>query len=448
MKRILIAGAGPCGLGAAWRLHELGATDWAILEKADQVGGLASSTTDEHGFTWDVGGHVIFSQDGRFNGLVDRLLGDALLEHERSSWVRLAGCDVPYPFQNNIGRLPTEQALDCMWGLIQAQLNGAGHKPRNFEEWVRARFGCGIGDLFMLPYNRKVWAHALADMSFDWIAERVSVPDAKEVLRNFLAHRNDSAWGPNHTFKFPLTGGTGALAEAFVPHIQPHLRLGQDIVAVDAERKQVTLDSGEQLGYDALIATGPLVDLVAMCPQANERLGHLLPKLQYCSCLIVGIGLDRPGDKGRTWVYFPESNSPFYRVTYFSNYSPNNVPGPGCCSFICETSYSGYRPIDRDAIVEQTLQGLIATNVMDESDRERIASVRVMDVKYSYPVPTLGRDDALKPIMDFFHSHDVLPRGRFGTWRYEIGNTDHATLMGMEAVDRLLSGTPEKVLAE
>src|SRR4030095_5518687 len=49
---VLLVGAGPIGLGAAWRLEELGHRDWWLCEAEACAGGLASSVTDEHGFTW------------------------------------------------------------------------------------------------------------------------------------------------------------------------------------------------------------------------------------------------------------------------------------------------------------------------------------------------------------------------------------------------------------
>src|SRR5581483_2117354 len=103
--RVVILGAGPAGLGAAYRLQELGVTDVEVLEARDHPGGLASSYVDAEGFTWDVGGHVQFSHYDYYDAVLDRALGDEWLWHERQSWIWIAGRFVPYPFQNNIHRL-------------------------------------------------------------------------------------------------------------------------------------------------------------------------------------------------------------------------------------------------------------------------------------------------------------------------------------------------------
>src|SRR5437588_12945856 len=103
-KRVLILGAGPTGLGAAWRLHELGHADWLLLERAPYAGGLAASFTDDAGFTWDVGGHVQFSHYPYFDAQMDSIMGSEWEEHERESWIWIRNRFVPYPFQNNIRR--------------------------------------------------------------------------------------------------------------------------------------------------------------------------------------------------------------------------------------------------------------------------------------------------------------------------------------------------------
>ena len=70
----LILGAGPCGLGAAYRLNQLGHASWRLFERNSHVGGLSASFVDEAGFTWDVGGHVLFSHFDTFDRVVDEAL--------------------------------------------------------------------------------------------------------------------------------------------------------------------------------------------------------------------------------------------------------------------------------------------------------------------------------------------------------------------------------------
>src|ERR1041385_3399921 len=118
-KKIVIIGAGPTGLGAAYRLQELGYENWELYEKSDHVGGHSTSHVDKFGFVWDEGGHVIFSHYPYFDRLVEEMLGHDYLEHERQSWVRLLDTWVPYPFQNNLRYLPQDALLECLLGLTE-----------------------------------------------------------------------------------------------------------------------------------------------------------------------------------------------------------------------------------------------------------------------------------------------------------------------------------------
>src|SRR5215467_3524379 len=159
-KRIVIIGAGPTGLGAAHRLHELGYENWELYEKADDVGGHSTSHVDAKGFVWDEGGHVIFSHYPYFDQLVDKMLRKEV--HEK-----------------------------CLVGLAKATANGAGKEAANFRDWILAAFGEGIAEAFMFPYNSKVWTTPLERMSKSWIADRVAVVDFKRVLENVLYERDD-----------------------------------------------------------------------------------------------------------------------------------------------------------------------------------------------------------------------------------------------------------------
>jgi protoporphyrinogen oxidase len=74
--------------------------------------------------------------------------------------VRYKGSWVPYPFQNNISMIPKEDQVMCIDAMIDAAMEFSSHKtkPANFEEWIERMMGKGISDIFMKPYNWKVWA--------------------------------------------------------------------------------------------------------------------------------------------------------------------------------------------------------------------------------------------------------------------------------------------------
>src|SRR5215213_2972353 len=110
--RIVIIGAGPTGLAAGYRLRELGYTNFLMLEAREKVGGLAASETSPNGFTYDIGGHVLFSHYEYFDRLFDTLMGDEYQELVREAWVWMCGRFLPYPLQNNVRNLPKEVVLE------------------------------------------------------------------------------------------------------------------------------------------------------------------------------------------------------------------------------------------------------------------------------------------------------------------------------------------------
>ncbi|MGA0164033.1 MAG: protoporphyrinogen/coproporphyrinogen oxidase, partial [Bdellovibrionota bacterium] len=160
---ICIVGGGPCGLGAAFRLQELGFNDFVLFEGEERLGGLARSFVDSEGFLWDIGGHVQFSHYEDFDRVMDLALPGGWYTHERQSWVWMNERFIPYPLQLNIHRLPPKLFGSC----YQGQKNRPSDlRPKNFDEWLKASFGEGLLECFMRPYNFKVWAHDLKKMDY------------------------------------------------------------------------------------------------------------------------------------------------------------------------------------------------------------------------------------------------------------------------------------------
>ena len=445
--RILILGAGPAGLGAAHYLNKSNYADWRLFERNPHVGGLSASFVDDQGFTWDIGGHVLFSHYDYFDKAVEEALGDDYYNHLRESWIRILNTWVPYPFQNNIRHLPPEALGKCLEGLRAVRMNPA--VTRNFREWMDAIFGEGIVKYFMEPYNRKVWGVPLEEMGKEWLGERVSVVDLARVEKNIAEQKDDVNWGPNNRFKFPKSGGTGAIFEGIARPFRDRISCDHDLVSVDLESKEVCFANGRREGYDVLVNTTPLDLFVGKCLDLPDVVRDASRALVHNGGLVVGLGFAGKRVDPKCWMYFPEANSPFYRVTNFFNYSPYNVPNgdvENYFSLMCETTYSPHKPVDKERIIDDTIQGLVNSGMITEEERGRIVSRYLIDIPYSYPVPTLGRDRALGIIQPWLESRGVYSRGRFGAWKYEVGNMDHSFMQGVEVVERVLTGAPEKTI--
>jgi protoporphyrinogen oxidase len=344
--------------------------------------------------------------------------------------------------------------------------------PHEYDPQINLYFspmvGDGIADLFMRPYNFKVWAVPTTKMQCEWLGERVAAPDLKLVMTNVVQNKVAGNWGPNATFKFPAFGGTGGIWKAVAKTIPSNkFRFNSKVVKINPEEKLATLEDGRTIGYKKLVNTMPVDDLCTAIGDA--KLISLSKQLYFSSTHVIGIGIrgkrpDRIDDK--CWLYFPESNCEFYRATIFSNYSPNNQPkaqiklrtlrradgastdtttekeGP-YWSLMFETSESTYKPVNPDpaVVIAETIQGAINSGLLDPQDE--IVSTYHRKFYHGYPTPSLERDGVLKELLPALQAKSIWSRGRFGSWKYEVGNQDHSFMLGVEAIDNVLYGSPE-----
>ncbi len=436
--RIVIIGAGPTGLGVADRLQARGWTDYLVIERAGVAGGLAASERDAAGFTWDLGGHVQFSHYAAYDAALDRALGTGWITHARTACVRIEGHDVGYPFQHHLHRLPEPHRTRALHESPSPDSRGDGD---SFAAWLRRTFNPTTCDLFLEPYNRKVWSHPLDDMGWRWVGDRVARPTTPGN-----AERPPAAWGPNARFRYPASGGTGAIWSSIADALpSSHVRTRRAVVSVDPSAREVILDDGGRVGYDALVSTMPLDALVSvmlgLAGEAHAAAAHLVAN----TVDLVGVGVGLEPDESmrrRTWMYFPEPASPYYRVTVLSNYAAANAPA-GCYSLLTESSRERSAPArNADRLVADTIAALQHDGLLPEGAPIRSTWHRTLP--YGYPIPTRDRDEALGALHGMLEPLGIYSRGRFGGWRYEVSNQDHSYMQGHELADRLLDGTPEE----
>jgi protoporphyrinogen oxidase len=448
--KIIILGSGPTGLGAGYRLKSLEQSDFLIVDQSSEVGGLAKSITDANGFTWDIGGHVHFSSFNHYNSVLDDLIKPECWNHfSRQSWIWMRKRMIPYPLQKNIHWLPDEDLAVCLDGLKNLKsLKADDDENEDFSKWALRQFGQGLFNVFMEPYNEKVWRTSLTRMNSFWIKDRVAPIDFFEIEQRLKdQNRQIDQWGPNYSFRYPKDGGTGLIWKRLAEKIGfSHFSRNDRVMGVDHKSKTIITSKGVY-GFDHLISTLPLNSLLTLMIDIPDSIEKQIPEFISTSTLAFGFGFEGsvpPHLKSLNWIYFPESEFPFYRATVISNYSKKMTPENGLCwSILFETSFSKNEVIDFDAVIDSSLSALVRTGLIDKN--YKILSVWKHSETYGYPVPFLNREKVLKKVQPYLESKQIFSRGRFGGWRYEISNQDHSFMQGKEIVDRLVLGTNEQI---
>ena len=123
---------------------------------------------------------------------------------------------------------------------------------------------------------------------------------------------------------------------------------------------------------------------------------------------------------------------------------PSNAPA-GCWSLLAEIACSAYRPVDGEKVFEDVVaafrrEGFIQSGTQIVSRFHQLAAP-------GYPTPTLARNGALETLIPALEKLAIYSRGRFGAWRYEIANQDHAFMQGAEISARLLLGDAESIIS-
>ena len=211
-----ILGGGLSGLVLASRLP-----DSEVLEQAERPGGLCRSLTFD-GFTFDPhGSHVLFSRNPQAIEFYEGLLRDNVCRRRRNTKVYYKGRYVKYPFENGLSDLPIEDNARCTLGYIQAYLarhTGTAPKPSNFREWLYHRFGPGITEAYLLPYNEKIWKTPAERMGVEWVEGRVPDPPLEDVVKSALGVPTEGYTHQLH-FMYPREQGVEALVRALLPAV-------------------------------------------------------------------------------------------------------------------------------------------------------------------------------------------------------------------------------------
>ena len=430
-----ILGGGLSGIALASRLR-----DAEVLEQAERPGGLCRSLSFD-GFTFDPhGSHILFSRDPRAMAFYEGILGSNVCRRRRNTRVFYKGRYVRYPFENGLGDLPREDNLACLLGFVEAYIArraGTSPKPANFRDWMYQRFGKGITECYLLPYNEKIWKTPADGMGIDWVDGRVPDPPLEDVIKSSLGIPTE---GYTHqlNFLYPREGGVESLVRGLLPKV-PRVRTGFRVTSIRGRRGSWTVGDGrEERSYDGLVSTLPIPDFIRCLPDAPPEVRAAADALQHRSLVTVMLGVSRRDLNDFSWVYFPSPGDGWFnRISFPSNFSDRAAP-PGSSSAVAEITCNAGDEVwsaPDEALIDHVLERADALGVLR---RGEVISARVARTRHAYVVFDLGHRKNLELVNAYAARIGIRLLGRFGQFDYI--NTDQCVLRAFALAEELEGG--------
>ena len=449
--RVVIIGAGPAGLTAAYLLAKAGVRP-TVLEADDIVGGI-SRTAQYKGFRFDIGGHRFFTKIEPVQALWEEILADELILVPRMSRIYYNGRFFDYPLKaaNALRGLGPMNAAMIVLSYLKWHYRPYPVED-TFEQWVTNRFGKRLYEIFFKTYTEKVWGIPCTEIRAEWAAQRIQgLSLAKAILTaTSLNRRSTSIKTLIHEFRYPRLG-PGQMWEmcrdrivamggqVLMRHQARQIELGDGrAVAVHAS----TPDGDRRFEADHIISTTSVRSLVrALGPVSPGAAAGPLPQrvreaaegLRYRDFVVVALVLERENLFPDNWIYIHTPGVKIGRIQNFNNWSKAMVPEPGktCLGleYFCFKGDGTWERPDADLISDGTRE-------IEQLGLARAADVvdgTVIRMPKAYPIYDSAYRGHLDTIRGFI---DPIPNlhtvGRNGLHKYN--NQDHSMLTAMMAV--------------
>ena len=413
----LILGGGIAGLAAALPLAD-GA---AVLERNARPGGLVR-TECFNGYWFDHVLHLLHVSDASMEARLRSLIGDDLARCPPEAWVETRAGTTRFPFQMNLHGLDAEVVSRCLRDLARVTFGGPRPAPRNFHDVLLSTFGREMCELFLFPYNRKVYKRPLEELApagFQWT---ITPPDFEKVLRGALGlTRGHSAYNANGWYPRPPRGaavrGMELLTSAIAARVHD-LRLDHAVQSIDAKQRIVVARNGalRTFRYRRACSTLPLPLTVALCQQAPSDLKRACASLPFNRVITVAFCVEGPRPSGQGhWRYYADESLIFNRLVFPHEFDPLNAPDDGW-GLMAEITLPGNEPMPeaRD-VIARTQHDVERAGALHGG---RVLNAYIILAEPAYVLFTEESRRVTAAAMAFLRAHEIEPMGRYGRWEY------------------------------
>jgi protoporphyrinogen oxidase len=436
-RGVVILGAGPAGLTAAYELSNLG-VPCVVLEREAIVGGLAR-TVEHNGFRFDIGGHRFYTKLSLVQQIWRDVLGEDLLTRTRMSRIYYHSKFFRYPLEplDALRGLGALESARCGFSFIKSRMLPK-LPEEDFATWVSNRFGRRLFDIFFKTYTEKVWGMDSGQISAEWAAQRIQELSLWSLLRDSFFRRNGKE--PKtliRSFQYPRLG-PGMLWSRMREIVEGkgvQVVLGAAVERLRWKKGQVISVDAAGRNYEAthVISSIPIRELIQkLDPIAPEGLLLAAEEFKYRDFLTVALIVRAPNLFPDHWIYLHDANVLAGRVQNYKNWSPDMTPRAdmSCLGveYFCNESDAIWNRSDAE-LIGLAKREMANLGLVREQD---VVDGAVVRMPKAYPVYDRGYKHGLAVVRDFLLTIPNLQLvGRNGMHRYN--NQDHSMLTGILA---------------
>ncbi|HUF32502.1 MAG TPA: NAD(P)/FAD-dependent oxidoreductase [Acidimicrobiales bacterium] len=445
---VVIIGAGPAGLTAAYQLAKAGERS-TVLESTDVVGGI-SQTAERDGWRFDIGGHRFFTKVREVEALWHEILPDEdFLMRPRMSRIFYGGKFYDYPLKagNALRNLGVVEAVLCVLSYVWARVRPPKDQS-NFEGWVSARFGARLYRTFFKTYTEKVWGVPATEIQADWAAQRIkNLSLFTAVLNALLPKRNQKDIASLiEEFQYPKYG-PGMMWERCRDLV---VEAGSDVV-MEARVTKVRHDGGRAVEVvwvrDGVESAHPCTDVVssmplpslirAMDPPVPDAVRAAADDLKFRDFLTVALVVPEEAGFPDNWIYVHSADVHLGRIQNFGSWSPYLVKEGRTCLGLEYFVFEGDHlwTMADDDLIALGARELATLGLVDPARVEAGYVVRMPKAYPTYDEHYRANVDVLRAWLAE-HAPNVHPVGRNGMHRYN--NQDHSMMTAMLTVENIL----------
>jgi protoporphyrinogen oxidase len=444
---VIILGAGPAGLSAAYELCGQGIAS-TVLERDSVVGGLAR-TVEHNGYRFDIGGHRFFTKIPSIEKIWKDVLGDDLLERPRLSRIYYRSRFFRYPLEplDAVRGLGPVETLRCMFSFLRARVSPSLPED-DFATWVSNRFGRRLFENFFEAYTEKVWGIPCRQIRAEWGEQRIRGLSLLALIRQSLRKIRHNARTPKsliRKFYYPRLG-PGMMWSRMHQTIE---RQGARVV-LNAPVEEICWEPGRIKAVHAggvvytgnhFISSMPIRELIArLNPAPPEELLKAIDDFHYRDFITVALMLRGGNVFPDNWIYIHDPAVAVGRIQNYGNWSPDMTPGPDttCLGFeyFCQEG-DGFWLMSDEQLTAKAIQELVHLGFADAS---AIIDTKVVRVPKAYPVYDGVYQRGIATMREFQRTVPNLQLvGRNGMHRYN--NQDHSMLTAMLAARNIMGAS-------